>query len=123
MGYLVSRYLATYTSWSKQVCVSLALGGASAGSITALALASLDEPQHEKSTKLIDILANMPMANFVDGKDNDDTDSSDFIDTMLKRPGLARGLWKGFQVIDNLDEMMGLQSRRAIPYLAEERCS
>lgn len=86
----------------------IGLGGASAGSITALALASLDEPQHEKSTKLIDILANMPMANFVDGKDNDDTDSSDFIDTMLKRPGLARGLWKGFQVIDNLDEMMGL---------------
>ena len=86
----------------------MCLGGASAGSITALALASIDEPQREKSTKLIDIVANMPMASFVDGKDADDEDASDFIDTMLKRPGLARGLWKGFQVIDNLGEMMGL---------------
>lgn len=86
----------------------ISLGGASAGSITALALASIDDPQNEKSTKLIDMVANMPMASFVDGKDEDDADASDFINTMLKRPGLARGLWKGFQVIDNLGELMGL---------------
>jgi NTE family protein len=84
------------------------LGGASAGSITALALAAIDEPQNEKSTKLVDIVANMPMASFVDGKGDDDDDASDFIDTMLKRPGLTRGLWKGMQIIDNLSEILGL---------------
>lgn len=86
----------------------VSLGGASAGSITALALAAIDEPQAEKSSRLIDIVANMPMASFVDGKDDDDEDAPDFIHTMLKRPGLARALWKGFQIVDNLGEMMGL---------------
>ena len=85
-----------------------ALGGASAGSITALVLAALGEPADAKSDRLVEIVANIPMASFMDGKDDDDEDASDFINTMLKRPGLAKGLWKGMQVLDNLDEMQGL---------------
>lgn len=84
------------------------LGGASAGSITALALAALDVPAAAKSDRLIEIVANMPMADFIDGKDDDDEDAADFIDTLLKRPGLAKLAWKGMQILDNLDEMIGL---------------
>lgn len=84
------------------------LGGASAGSITALALAALDEPQAAKSKGLVEIVANMPMASFVDGKDEQDDDGPDFVNTLLKRPGLAKALWKGWQILDNLDEMLGL---------------
>lgn len=85
-----------------------ALGGASAGSITALVLAALGEPADAKSDRLVEIVANIPMESFMDGKDDDDEDARDFIQTMLKRPGLAKGLWKGMQVLDNLDEMQGL---------------
>lgn len=84
------------------------LGGASAGSITALALAALDEPARAKSDRLIEIVANMPMADFIDGKDDKDRDAADFINTMLERPGLFKGFWKGMQVLDNLDEILGL---------------
>lgn len=86
----------------------VSLGGASAGSITALALAALDAPAAAKSDRLVEIVANMPMAEFIDGKDDDDEDAADFIDTALKRPGLAKLLWKGMQVVDNIDEMLGL---------------
>ncbi len=86
----------------------ICLGGASAGSITALALAALDEPARAKSDALIEVVANMPMASFIDGKDDGDDDAPDFINTMLKRPGLIKGFWKGMQILDNLDEMMGL---------------
>ena len=85
-----------------------ALGGASAGSITALVLAALDEPSAAKADRLVEIVANIPMADFMDGKDDRDDDARDFISTMLQRPGLAKGLWKAMQILDNLDEMQGL---------------
>ncbi len=84
------------------------LGGASAGSITALALAALGTPAEAKSERLTEIVANMPMASFVDGKDDDDDDAPDFINTMLKRPGLAKGIWNAMQVVDNMNEIHGL---------------
>ena len=85
-----------------------ALGGASAGSITALVLAALDEPSAAKADRLVEVVANIPMASFMDGKDERDDDAPDFINTMLQRPGLAKGLWKAMQILDNLDEMQGL---------------
>ncbi|MFY3384336.1 patatin-like phospholipase family protein [Paracidovorax sp. MALMAid1276] len=85
-----------------------ALGGASAGSITALVLAALGEPSEPKCGRLVEIVANIPMAEFMDGKDDDDDDARDFINTLLRRPGLARGVWKGVQVVDNLRTMQGL---------------
>ncbi|WP_423198276.1 MULTISPECIES: patatin-like phospholipase family protein [unclassified Cupriavidus] len=84
------------------------LGGASAGSITALALAAIDVPARAKSNALIEIVSNMPMADFVDGKDDTDRDASDFLDSVLGRRGLAAGFMKGMQVIDNFTEMQGL---------------
>lgn len=86
----------------------VSLGGTSAGSITALVLAALDVPERQKSSALIEIVANMPMGSFIDGKDDKDSDAPDFINTMLSRPGLAKMLWKGMQVLDNIDEMQGL---------------
>ncbi|GAA5176685.1 patatin-like phospholipase family protein [Niveibacterium umoris] len=84
------------------------LGGASAGSITALVLAAIDVPAAEKSSRLIEIVANMPMASFVDGKDDEDEDAPDFVNTMLTRPRLAKVLWKGGQVVDNFEQMHAL---------------
>lgn len=86
----------------------IGLGGTSAGSITALVLAALDVPERDKSRPLIDIVANMPMASFIDGKDDKDSDAPDFINTMLARPSLGKMLWKGMQILDNLEEMQGL---------------
>lgn len=85
-----------------------ALGGASAGSITALVLAALDEPGAAKADRLVDVVANIPMADFMDGKDDRDSDASDFVNTMLQRPGLLQGAWKAVQVLDNLRHIQGL---------------
>jgi hypothetical protein len=67
----------------------------------------IDSNGHQYVDLLMEV-ANMPMASFVDGIDHDDADASDFIDTLLKRPGPACGLWNSYQVIDNRGEMMGL---------------
>lgn len=84
------------------------LGGASAGSITALVLAAIDEPGRAKGEKLVQILANVPMVSFMDGMEDGDGDAPDFINTMLKRPGPAKVLWKGLQILDNLEGMQAL---------------
>lgn len=84
------------------------VGGASAGSITALVLAAIGTPDQAKGEKLVEILANIPMVSFMDGREDGDNDAPDFINTMLKRPGLGKGLWKAMQVLDNLEEMQGL---------------
>lgn len=84
------------------------LGGASAGSITALVLAAIDAPGQAKSERLVQMLANIPMVSFIDGKEDGDFDAPDFINAMLKRPGVGKGFWKGMQVLDNLEEMQGL---------------
>jgi NTE family protein len=46
----------------------LNIGGASAGSITALLLAAADKPAEEKSQKLMQIMGNIPMATFLDSE-------------------------------------------------------
>jgi NTE family protein len=74
-----------------------ALGGASAGSITALVLAALDEPSAAKADRLVEVVANIPMASFMDGKDERDDDARDFINTMLQRPGLAENVFTNSQ--------------------------
>lgn len=84
------------------------LGGASAGSITALVLAAIDAPGQAKGERLVQMLADIPMVSFMDGKEEGDTDASDFINAMLKRPGVGKGFWKGMQILDNLQEIQGL---------------
>lgn len=84
------------------------LGGASAGSITALVLAAIDTPGQAKGERLVQVLADIPMVGFMDGKEDGDADAPDFIKAMLQRPGIAKGFWKGLQVLDNLQEIQGL---------------
>lgn len=82
----------------------LGIGGTSAGSINALVVAAL-APRHEaKSEKLADILANIPMRDFLDG----DADAQDFTRAMLEKASLLRLIKEGLFVIDSLSERLGL---------------
>lgn len=86
------------------------IGGTSAGSITALFLAALDQPEHAKVTKLIELVANMPMASFVDGKKEGDKDAQEFVNAMVNADNIL-SFWnvvKGLQIVDNFKEIMGL---------------
>lgn len=83
----------------------LGLGGNSAGSITALVTAAIDEPEKPKAERLTAILANMPMDTFIDG----DSDARKFVQAMLSRDtGLIRKFFTGVQVIDNVYNDLGL---------------
>ncbi len=82
----------------------LGIGGTSAGSVTALMLAAAGEPREAKAGRLTDLLANMPMAEFIDG----DQDACDFIKAVREGAGLMKLVLKGAQVIDNLNEDLGL---------------
>lgn len=82
----------------------LGLGGTSAGSITALITAAIDEPAKPKALRIIDLLADMPMMDFVDG----DQDAREFVEAMLKDAGWLRLAWKAGQVVDNIFENLGL---------------
>lgn len=86
----------------------LGIGGTSAGAITVTVLASADVPAGERGKKLIDVIANMPMGRFMDGKKDGDTDARDFINACLQKKGLLTELWTGAQVIDNLLQIKGL---------------
>lgn len=82
----------------------LGLGGTSAGSINALVIAALGAPHEAKSEKLAEILANIPMASFMDG----DGDARQFTNAMLKKTSLVKMLfWTGL-VIDNVLDDLGL---------------
>lgn len=82
----------------------LGIGGTSAGSINAVMLAALGKPADEKCDELVRKLANMPIASFIDG----DSDARNFTDAALKKAGMAKLLWKALQVMDNLDDDLGL---------------
>lgn len=96
----------------------LSIGGTSAGSITALLLAAAGRPHEAKTERLAGLLANMPMARFVDG----DRDAQQFIDwlrtdaRLVDREGwgmrkiwaVGRGLLDGLSVRDNLNDDLGL---------------
>lgn len=87
----------------------LGLGGTSAGSINALVLAAMDIPQAPKAERLVEVLADIPMDSFIDG----DSDARDFCRTMLARKGPWKMAWKAAQVIDNLNEDLGLNPGHA----------
>jgi NTE family protein len=80
------------------------IAGTSAGSITALLLASLNSPSEEKSKKLVDILSHMPLNGFIDG----DSDAQDFVETIVEKAKMVKILWKGMQIMDNLKDDLGL---------------
>lgn len=82
----------------------LGIGGTSAGAINAVMLAALGRPGDEKCGDLARLLANMPIASFIDG----DGDARDFSNAVLNKAGMARLLWKAAQVMDNMKEDLGL---------------
>ena len=58
----------------------LGIGGTSAGSITALLLAAIDNPGRPKVERLTQLLANIPMDTFIDG----DADARQTIEALGK---------------------------------------
>ncbi len=82
----------------------LGIGGTSAGSINALMIAALGPPEEAKSEQLLRVLAEMPMAAFIDG----DQDARDFSHAALGKVGMMKLLWKALQIADNLTDDLGL---------------
>lgn len=80
------------------------LAGTSAGSINALLLASFGDVSQPKSEKIIQILANKNLYDFVDG----DKDAKDFVQALVEKAKMLKLAWKGMQVIDNLTLDLGL---------------
>lgn len=87
----------------------LGVGGTSAGSINALMIAALGTPAEEKSEKLVEVLANMPLKSFIDG----DSDARDFSSAVMERAPMMKLLWKAIQVVDNLQDDLGLNPGKA----------
>jgi NTE family protein len=80
------------------------LAGTSAGSINALLLASFGDVSQPKSEKIIQILANKNLYDFVDG----DKDAKDFVQALVEKAKMLKLAWKGMQVVDNLTQDLGL---------------
>ena len=83
----------------------LNIGGTSAGAINSLLLASVDTPANKKTTKILEIIANKNLNDFVDG----DSDAKSFINVFIKKKvTLLKLIFKGAQVIDNFRDDLGL---------------
>ncbi|MCF8365051.1 MAG: patatin-like phospholipase family protein [Bacteroidales bacterium] len=80
------------------------LAGTSAGSINALLLAGMGDVSKPKAEKLVDVLANKNLMEFVDG----DSDAQDFVEAIVKGAGIMKMIWKGAQVVDNIRDDIGL---------------
>jgi len=80
------------------------LAGTSAGSINAMLLAGLGDVSKPKSEKVIEVLVNKNLYEFVDGDD----DSKDFIKALVEKAKRVKMIWKGWQVIDELFDDLGL---------------
>lgn len=80
------------------------LAGTSAGSINAMLLAGLGDVSKPKSERIIDVLVNKNLYDFVDGDD----DSKDFIKALVNKVKKVKLLWKGWQVIDEIFDDLGL---------------
>lgn len=83
----------------------LNIGGTSAGAINALLLATAGTPAEAKTEKIIEIVAQKNIADFMDGDD----DALDFIQTILaEEPSKLELLYHGVQVLDNFSKDLGL---------------
>jgi NTE family protein len=80
------------------------LAGTSAGSINAMLLAGLGDISKPKSEKVIEVLVNKNLYDFVDGGN----DSKDFIKALVEKAKRVKLIWKGWQVIDEIFDDLGL---------------
>lgn len=94
----------------------IGIAGTSAGSIAALLLSAVDIPEKEKSEQLINMIANMPINTFIDGKKDGDYDPKKFMDTATglmnaeNKSGFKyfRAFLRFLSTTDNLKIMHGL---------------
>ncbi|MDQ3624103.1 MAG: patatin-like phospholipase family protein [Verrucomicrobiota bacterium] len=82
----------------------LRVGGASAGAINALLLAGLGRPAEAKSEKIVELLANLDMYEFVDG----DADVRRLVDSWVQNAGRIRLGLHAARVWDNVRDDLGL---------------
>lgn len=109
-GGMLGIALVGYTWALEQMGIRfLGIGGTSAGSINALLIAALDVPANAKSPKLLELLASKNFYDFVDGDD----DARDFIESWIEGSGKLKLSFKGAQVLDNLNERLGLNPGKA----------
>lgn len=80
------------------------LAGTSAGSINAMLFAGLGDVSILKSERVLEVLINKNLYDFVDGGD----DSKDFIKALLEKAKRLKLIWKGWQVIDEIIDDLGL---------------
>lgn len=86
----------------------IGIGGTSAGAVSAIALAAAGLPAEARMGRLLDVLANMPMASFIDGKDKHDDDARDLLDAWMGDRSFLVKISKTWQVIDNFREIHAL---------------
>lgn len=82
----------------------LGVGGTSVGSINALLIAALDVLGKPKGEKLLAEMADKNFYDFVDG----DSDAKDLIRSWIDGAGKIKLAFKAAQVIDNLQDNLGL---------------
>ncbi|MDQ1167442.1 patatin-like phospholipase family protein [Flavobacterium sp. SORGH_AS_0622] len=82
----------------------LSLAGTSAGSINTMLMAAAGTCDLEKSEWILECLCNKNLYDFVDG----DHDAREFIDALLSDAGNLKLILKGYQVVDNFKDDLGL---------------
>ena len=82
----------------------LQLGGASAGAINTLLMASAGKINEVKTPWILEKLAQKDLSEMIDG----DSDAVDFVETMLNKPKIFKVIRKGLQVVDNIRDDQGL---------------
>jgi len=82
----------------------LSVAGTSAGSINAMMLAGMGDASKSKSNEVIETLGNTDLLSFADGND----ESQEFVDALGAKAGRAKLIWKGWQVIDEIFDDLGL---------------
>lgn len=80
------------------------LAGTSAGSINAMMLAGFGNVSNRKSENIINALVNKNLYDFVDGNN----DSKEFIEALVEKARRVKLIWKGWQVIDEIFDDLGL---------------
>jgi NTE family protein len=82
----------------------LQLGGASAGAINTLFMASAGPIDEVKTPWILRKISEKNLSDLIDG----DSDAVDFIETVMEKSNVLKLMRKGVQVVDNLKNEMGL---------------
>ncbi len=116
-GGVLGIALVGYTYVMEQMGIRfLRIGGTSAGSINALLLAGLGTPEEAKSEKIVELLADLNMYDFIDG----DQDVKDLVKTIVQDAGKFKLGWKASQVFDSLEKNLGLNPGNAFTQWVSE---